>query len=95
MGFATARASAESVPSLTGMAKTEAETVSAAGEVIPRLVQPSAVATEIEKRATNILGSRKAVNPYTWLVCAKIVKIIIGKGEPTQDSMLSAGHEPT
>ena len=39
--------------------------------------------------------SRKAVNPYTWLVCAKIVKC--GKGEmgPTDGSIFSEGHDPT
>ena len=41
------------------------------------------------------LGSGKAVNPYTWLVCAKTVKIDRGEGESTQDSMFSAGHKPT
>ena len=40
-------------------------------------------------------GNRKAVNPYTWLVCAKIVKRSRGEREPTQGSMFSAGHEPT
>ena len=40
-------------------------------------------------------GSRKAVNPYTWLVCAKIVKRGRGEREPTQGSMFNAGHEPT
>ena len=39
-------------------------------------------------------GSRKAVNPYTWLVCAKIVKFGRGEGDPTSGSMFSAGHEP-
>ena len=39
-------------------------------------------------------GSRKAVNPYTWLVCAKIVKFDRGEGDPTPGSMFSAGHEP-
>ena len=37
-------------------------------------------------------GSRKVVNPYTWLVCAKIVKIRSCEGESTQDSMFSAGQ---
>ena len=40
-------------------------------------------------------GSRKAVNPYTWLVCAKIVKFGRGEGDPTPGSMFSAEHEPT
>ena len=40
-------------------------------------------------------GSRKAVNPYTWLVCAKIVKWVRGEREPTQGITFSAGHEPT
>ena len=40
-------------------------------------------------------GSRNAVNPYTWLVCEKIVKCGRGDREPTQGSMFSAGHEPT
>ena len=40
-------------------------------------------------------GSRKAVDPYTWLVSSKIVKCGRGEREPTQDSMFSAGHEPT
>ena len=48
MGVAAARASAEPVPPSMGMAKTEAKTVSAAGEIDPRPVQPSVVATEAE-----------------------------------------------
>ena len=39
-----------------GMAKTEAKTVSAAGEIDPRPVQHSVVATEAETRATNFPG---------------------------------------
>ena len=39
-------------------------------------------------------GSRKAVNPYTWLVCAKMMKCGRGEREPTQGSMFSAGHKP-
>ena len=51
MGVAAARASAEPVPPSMGMAKTEAKTVSAAGEIDPRPVQPSVVVTEAETRA--------------------------------------------
>ena len=39
-------------------------------------------------------GSIKAVNLFTWLVCAKIVKRGRGEREPIQGSMFSAGHEP-
>ena len=39
-----------------GMAKTEAKTVSAAGEIDLRPVHPSVVAMEAETRATNLLG---------------------------------------
>ena len=53
---AAARASAGPVPLSVGMAKTEAKTVSAAGEIDPRPVQPSAVVTEIETRATHLPG---------------------------------------
>ena len=35
------------------------------------------------------------VNPYTWFVCAKIVKCGRGERGSTGDSMFSAGHEPT
>ena len=40
-------------------------------------------------------GSRKAVNPYTWLVCAKTVKCGRGEREPTQGSAFGEGHEST
>ena len=56
MSVAAARASAEPVPPSMGMAKTEAKTVSAAGEIDPRPAQPSAVAKEAETRATNLPG---------------------------------------
>ena len=56
MGVAAARASAEPVPPSIGMEKPEAKTVSGAGEIDPRPVQPSVVATEAEVRATNRPG---------------------------------------
>ena len=56
MGVAAVRASAEPVPTLMGMAKVEAKTVSAAGEIDLRPVQPSVVATVAETRATNLPG---------------------------------------
>ena len=43
MGVAAARAFAQPVPPSMGMAKTEAQTASAAGEIDPRPVQPSVV----------------------------------------------------
>ena len=42
-----------------GMAKPDAKTVLSAGEIDPRPVQPSAVATEAEIRATNVPGEQK------------------------------------
>ena len=51
---ATARASAEHVPPSMGRAKTEAKTVSAAGEIDPRPVQDSTAAMEAETRVTRI-----------------------------------------
>ena len=72
MSVAAARASAESVPPSMGMAKPKAKTVSAAGEIDPRPVQPSEVAMEAKKtRDESPRGSRKSVNPYTLLVCTK------------------------
>ena len=65
MGVAAARASAEPVPPSMSMAKTEAKTVSAAGDMDPRLVQPSVVATEAETRATNLPGG--AERPSTLI----------------------------
>ena len=56
MGVAAARPSAEPVPPPMGMEKTEAKTVSAAGEINPRPIQPSVMATEAETRATNLPG---------------------------------------
>ena len=56
MGVAAARASAEPVMRSMGMAKPEAKTVSATGEIDPRPVQPSVVATEADTRATNLPG---------------------------------------
>ena len=54
MGVAAARVSAEPVPSSMGMAKTEPKTVSAAGEIDPRPVNLSVVASEAETRAANL-----------------------------------------
>ena len=73
MGVAAARASAEPVPRSMGMAKPEAKKVSVACDIDPRLVQTSVAAKEDETRATLecLRGNRKAVNPYTWLVCNK------------------------
>ena len=59
MVVAAARACAEPVPPSIGMAKTEAKTVSAAGKIDPRPVQPSAVATKAEPRAKNVPGEQK------------------------------------
>ena len=56
MGVAAARASAEPVPPLMGMAKTEAKMTSSTGEIDPRPIQPSVVATEAESRATSVPG---------------------------------------
>ena len=56
MGVASAVASAEPVLPSMGTAKTEAKTVSAAGEIDRRPVQPSVVATEAETRTTNLPG---------------------------------------
>ena len=51
---------------------------------------------ETEIRATNLPGGgRKAVNPYSWLVGAKLEKFGSGNTEPSTDSIFSAGHEPT
>ena len=70
MGVAAARASAEPVPSSMGMAKTEAKTVSAVGEIDPRPVQPSARATRAETRATNLPGEQKGRQSlYVARVC--------------------------
>ena len=95
MVVAAARTSAEPVSPSMGLAKTEAN------GVIDRQNQPAAgtvFSSGDGGRNTSDespRGSRKAVIPYTWLVCAQIVKIGRGEGEPTQDSMFSAGHEPT
>ena len=56
MGVAAARASAEPVPLSMGMAETKAKTVSAAGEIDPWPVQPSAVTTGAGTRSTNLPG---------------------------------------
>ena len=62
MGVAAARDSAEPVPPSMVMAKTEAKTVSAAGRIDPRSVQPSVVATEAETRATNLPGEAERLS---------------------------------
>ena len=56
MSVVAARDSPQRVPPSMGMAKTEAKTVSAAGEIGPRPVQLSVVATRAETRATNLPG---------------------------------------
>ena len=71
MGVPAGRASAEPVPPLMGMAKTEAKTVSAAGEIDPRPVQSSVVATEAEPRATNLSGEAE-MPPI--LICGSCVR---------------------
>ena len=71
MGVAAARASAEPVPPSMGMAKIKAETVSPAGEIDPRPVQPSAIATEAETRATTLPGG--AEWPST-LICGSCLR---------------------
>ena len=55
MDVASGRVSAESVPPSMGMATLEAKTVSAAGEIDPRPVEPFVVAVEAEKQSTNFL----------------------------------------
>ena len=66
VGWATdvvaAGASAESVPPSMGMANPEAQTVTAAGEIDPRPVQPSVLATEAETRATNLPGEAERMS---------------------------------
>ena len=59
MGVAAARSSAKPVPPSMGMANTDVKTVSAAGKIDLRQVEPSAVATETETRATNLRGKEK------------------------------------
>ena len=67
---AAARASAEPVPPSMVMAKTEAKTVSAVGEIDPRPVQPSTRATRAETRATNLPGEQKGRQSlYVARVC--------------------------
>ena len=39
--------------------------------------------------------SREVANPHTWPVCAKIAKIRRGEREPTQNSALGVGYQPT
>ena len=39
--------------------------------------------------------SREVVNPHMWLVCAKKVKIRRDESEPTRNSTLGVGYQPT
>ena len=71
VGVAAARASAEPVPPSMGMAKTEAKTVSAAGEIGPRPVQPSVVATKAETRATNLPGGAERPSIFIHGSCVR------------------------
>ena len=43
----------------------------------------------------SLIRSREVVNPHTWPVCAKIAKIRKGEREPTQNSALVVGYQPT
>ena len=43
----------------------------------------------------SVRRSRTAVNTYSWLVCAKIVKCGKVEKDPTQGGIFSAGNEPT
>ena len=95
MGVAAARASAEPVPPSMGMANTKAKTVSAQAKSTRGWYSLRSGDGGRKTSDASPGGSRKAVNPHTWLVCAKIVKCGRGGGEPTQDSMFSPGHEPT
>ena len=77
-------------------AKTWVRVTSVAGQNGARPRRSSPVPTKAETRATNLtMGAEKAVNPHTWPVCPKIAKISGGKGEPTQDSAIGLGHQPT
>ena len=40
-------------------------------------------------------GSIEVVNPHTWPVCVKIEKIRRGEREPTENSALGVGYQPT
>ena len=71
MDVAAARASAEPVPSLISMAKTEAKAVSAASEIDLRPVQPVVVTTEAETRATNIPGEAESPSILIRGLCVR------------------------
>ena len=71
MAVAEARASAEPLPPSMSMAKTEAKTVSAAGEIDPRPVQPSAMVTKAEKRATNLPGGAEKPSTLIRGLCVR------------------------
>ena len=54
-----------------GMAKPKAKTVSAAGEIDPRPVQPSEVAMEAKKRATNLPGEAESLSILIRCSCVR------------------------
>ena len=68
---AAASASAEPVPSSVGMAKTEGKSVSASEKIDPLPVQPTAVATEAETRATSLPGGAERSSILIWGSCVR------------------------
>ena len=92
---AAAGASAEPVPPSEGTAKTEAEAASAAGKFSPWPGWQSSVVTAAVTGATNLPEGAERRSILIRGPCAKIAKIRGGEREPTQNSALGVGYQPT
>ena len=94
--IAVAGASAEPVPPSEGTAKTEAKAVSASGKKSPWLRRRSSVATAAVTRARNLPEGAERSSIPIRSPCARITrKSERGEREPTQNSTLGVGHQPT
>ena len=93
--IAAAGASAESVPTSVGTAKTEAKAVSAAGNIRPRPGQRSAVATQAAIRATNLPeGTERSSILKRGQCVRKSQKLAAVKGSPTKAVLSVRGTSP-
>ena len=92
---AAAGASAEPVPTSVGTAKTEAKSLSAAGNARPRSRQRSTVATDAETRATNLLEGIESSSILIRGPCVrKSQKSAEVNGSPPKTALSVRGTSP-
>ena len=93
--FAAAKASSGLVSPSVGMAKTESKAVSAAGEIDPRPVQPSAVDMEAETQGTHLPGEVERPPILARGPCVrKLGKSVEVRGSPPVATLLARRTSP-